>query len=77
MLANEASQRTYPLTLPTAPVAREAVMLRPDMPVIVLSGHVEAETEATLLDAGVTRYLLKPVRWRRIAEVIREVLEEG
>jgi signal transduction histidine kinase len=46
---------------------------RPELPVIVCSGHFPPDVEAALRARGV-RCLRKPARWRTLAEALREVL---
>jgi CheY-like chemotaxis protein/two-component sensor histidine kinase len=55
-------------------LAREIRQIRADVPIIVLSGRVEDQTRERLTDVGISRYLLKPLRWRQVATAIREVL---
>ena len=56
-------------------LVREILAARADLPVIVLSGDLAANAQSVLEDVGAERCLLKPVRWREIAETIRELLD--
>ncbi|MDJ0766901.1 MAG: response regulator, partial [Myxococcota bacterium] len=57
-------------------LVEEVLRIRPGFPIVVCSGHFEQDVEEDGLAVGIRRYLLKPLRWRSIAEAIREVLDE-
>ncbi|MBK7952181.1 MAG: PAS domain S-box protein [Deltaproteobacteria bacterium] len=58
-------------------LAREARSLQPGLRIVMLSGRVgELDAEA-LARAGVRRMIEKPVTLERLAQMIREVLDEG
>ncbi len=57
-----------------ASLAREVLRTQPGFPVLVCSGNVSPELVDNLLAMGVADVLLKPVRWRQMAEVIRRCL---
>ncbi|MEM8769265.1 MAG: ATP-binding protein [Pseudomonadota bacterium] len=54
---------------------RRVLQERPSVPVLVLSGDLDADKDRRLSDLGVRAYLTKPVRWQRIAEVMRSILD--
>ena len=58
-------------------LAGEVRRIRADIPIFVLSGRVEDQTRERLAAVGISRYLLKPLRWRQVATAIREVLAAG
>ena len=57
-------------------LAREILKIRPDIPVILCSGHSDAVTLDTLKEAGITEFLMKPLAKKDLAEVIRRVLDK-
>jgi PAS domain S-box-containing protein len=67
------------LTMPNLTGDRLAAQVlgqRPKLPVILLTGCAEFFSEAQARELGVAAYLMKPVSTRKLAEVIREVLDE-
>ena len=57
-------------------LAREILKIRPDIPVILCSGHSDAVTLDTLKEAGITEFLMKPLARKELAEIIRRVLDK-
>ncbi|MBM9614173.1 response regulator [Desulfobulbus rhabdoformis] len=55
-------------------LAREVMRHHPNVPIILCSGYSEAVTLEEALDAGVSRFLAKPVDMRLLAIAIREIL---
>lgn len=55
-------------------LARELSSINPNLPIILCSGYSEAVTLEEALDAGVCRFLAKPVDMRLLAIAIRELL---
>ncbi len=55
-------------------LASEITTRFPDVPIILCSGYSEAVTLEEALDAGVRRFLAKPVDMRLLAIAIREIL---
>ena len=51
--------------------------LRPDIPIIMTTGHIEEFAVAALAAAGVRRTLLKPVTQLELGTTIRELLAES
>ena len=51
-------------------------MLRPDMPVILCSGFSREINAESAMAIGVSRYLMKPVVKRELAEAVRAVLDK-
>ena len=57
-------------------MALEMMKVRPDIPVILSTGHSEQITEEKALALGIRGFLLKPIQRRNLAQKIREVLDE-
>jgi DNA-binding NtrC family response regulator len=58
-------------------LAKELHKIRPDIPIILLTGHSDAVTPDSLEEAGIKELLMKPLRKQRLAEVIRRCLMIG
>ncbi|WP_163338624.1 PAS domain-containing sensor histidine kinase [Desulfopila sp. IMCC35008] len=58
-------------------LAREVLSLRPGLPVIMLTGFSEVIDREKALQIGIREFLLKPVKKKVLAKVIREVLSSG
>lgn len=58
-------------------LAREVMSLRPGLPVIMLTGFSEVIDREKALQIGIREFLLKPVKKKVLAKVIREVLSNG
>lgn len=56
-------------------LAQEIVAIRPDMPVIIITGFSDTLTEGKLLKAGVKSIIPKPITRRSLAENLRQVLD--
>jgi FixJ family two-component response regulator len=57
-------------------LARELLKIRPDIPVILCTGHSESVTLDKLKEAGIREFLMKPLAKKDLAEVIRRVLDK-
>ena len=57
-------------------LAREAMQLRPDLPVILYSGYSTAINKQLLEETGVKRFLMKPLSMNNLAEAVRHALDE-
>lgn len=57
-------------------LAEEILELRPDMPIIVLTGHGDPMTRKRVKAMGVRGYLKKPVLQRVLVDTIRKLLDE-
>ncbi|MBF0170854.1 MAG: response regulator [Nitrospinae bacterium] len=58
-----------------AEILRQSRAVRPDLPVIILTGFGETFTREEALRAGVNAYLYKPVAIHELARAIREVAD--
>ncbi len=57
-------------------LARHALQLRPEFPVILATGFSDTVNEQIALEVGVRQFLLKPASPRTIAEHIRKILRD-
>ena len=65
-------------TMPTMTgdaMAREMIKVRPDIPIVINSGHSDILDEEKAREIGVRAMLMKPVRREHLAETIRGILE--
>ena len=58
-------------------VARQIRAIRPDMPVVLVSGLSAALTEETLHEAGIRELLEKPVSMNALADVVQRLLKKA
>ena len=56
-------------------LAAEILRIRPDIPVILCTGHSEAMSKEKAHAMGVREFMMKPVRFRSLAEAIRRLLD--
>ncbi|MCF8026573.1 MAG: response regulator, partial [Desulfobacteraceae bacterium] len=57
-------------------LAREILKIRPNMKIILCTGYSEKISEQTACQAGIARYLEKPVDLLTMAEALRAVLDK-
>ena len=57
-------------------LAREMLNLKPDTPIILCTGYSEKISKENVKEAGIRKYIEKPIDKRELAVVIREVLDE-
>ena len=55
---------------------REFLKLRPDIPIILCTGHSETVSTDVAKEAGIREYLMKPLAKQELAEAIRRVLDD-
>ncbi len=58
-------------------LARKILALRPDIPVILCTGHSVTVSPEKVKEAGIKKFLMKPVRRQELARGIRMVLDSG
>ena len=58
-------------------LAREVHDIRPDVPIVLLTGYVEHLPDEAVRSAGVRRLVRKPVTLRELGTALREVLQEA
>jgi PAS domain S-box-containing protein len=56
-------------------LARELLKVRPDMPIILCTGHSETVNQESIKAAGIREYLMKPLARQELAETVRRVLD--
>lgn len=60
-----------------AELSREFLALRPDLPIIMLTGHSENFDIHRAKMAGIRELVQKPVKKEKLQQIVREVLEHG
>ena len=56
--------------------AKELLKIRPDIPIILCTGHSETVSPDIAKEAGIKEYLMKPLAKQELAEAVRRVLDE-
>jgi CheY-like chemotaxis protein len=59
-----------------ADLARSALQLRPELPIILCTGYTAAFSKQEALQIGIKKYIIKPLSTRELAEIVRNVLDE-
>ena len=57
-------------------LARELMRVRPDIPVILCTGHSRLVSEEKAKDIGIRAFVMKPLVMRSLAETVRNVLDD-
>lgn len=57
-------------------LAGEILRLQPEIPVVLCSGFGEAVTQEQAQRMGIRAYIMKPLAWEQLAELVRKVLDE-
>jgi two-component system cell cycle sensor histidine kinase/response regulator CckA len=57
--------------------AKALIAVRPEIPVIICTGFSDRVNEETAEGIGVKGFLMKPVSWSGLAEMVRRVLDEA
>ena len=57
-------------------LAQELIKIRPDIPVILCTGHSRLVSEEKAKDMGIKAFVMKPLSTRVMAETVRKVLDE-
>ena len=55
--------------------SKELIRIRPDIPIILCTGHRELITDEQAKEAGIKAFVFKPVTMRGLANTIRQVLD--
>ncbi|WP_417915792.1 PAS domain-containing protein [Candidatus Electronema sp. JC] len=58
-------------------LAKAALQMRPDLPVILCTGYTAALSERDALALGIRRYAIKPLNTAKLAALVREALDEA
>ena len=56
-------------------LARKVMHIRPDVPVVLLSGYSEMATRETVAALGIREFIMKPVMMSQLTKAIRRVLD--
>ena len=56
-------------------LSRELLEIRPDLPIVLITGYSDGITEEKIKALGIRRLLMKPLAVRDLARVIREILD--
>jgi PAS domain S-box-containing protein len=60
-----------------AVLAQRILQVRPDMPIILITGHSETMSREQAKEIGISEFIMKPVSQQELAGVIRRVLERA
>jgi CheY-like chemotaxis protein len=58
-------------------LVREVLRLRPDLPVILTSGHITDEVRATAVQAGIRHLVYKPNTVDELCAVVLRLLQDS
>ena len=58
-------------------LSQKLLAIRPQLPIILCTGFSENITQARAQELGIARFLIKPIRTQRLAQIIREVLDQS
>ena len=58
-------------------LARELMTIRPNIPVILCTGHSRLVSEEKAQEIGIKAFVMKPLVMRNLAETVRKVLDAG
>jgi len=65
-------------TMPHMPgdiLAKELMKIRPDIPVVISTGHSERISPEKAEEMGIKGFLMKPLTMRNLAETVRRALD--
>ena len=57
-------------------LAQRLLKIRPELPIILLSGHSDLIDEVRSEELGIRRFVHKPIDFRQLARVVRETLDD-
>ena len=57
-------------------LAQELMKIRPNIPIILCTGHSRLVSEAKAREIGIRAFIMKPLVMRNLAETVRKVLDE-
>ncbi len=57
-------------------LAKELMVIRPDIPIILCTGFSEKIDERRAREMGISAFVMKPIVMRQITDTIREVLDQ-
>jgi CheY-like chemotaxis protein len=53
-------------------LAREVLKIRPDIPIVLCTGYSDRVTEQKAKQTGIREFILKPLKWQNLAQVVRK-----
>ena len=59
-----------------AELSEKILEIRPDIPIIICTGHSSLMDEKKAADMGISAFVMKPVEMQKMAKIIREVLDK-
>jgi DNA-binding NtrC family response regulator len=57
-------------------LAEKVLKIKPDMPIIMCTGHSDTVSREDAFAIGIKRYILKPIQGNELVYAVREVLDE-
>ena len=57
-------------------LTREVHKIKPDMPVIMSTGHSDLVTKEEALKMGIRKYVIKPIQGNELIDAVEELLDE-
>ena len=57
-------------------MAEKVLKIKPDMPIIMCTGHSDTVSREDAFAIGIKRYILKPIQGNELVYAVREVLDE-
>ena len=67
------------MTIPDIPgdrLAQELMKIRPNIPIILYTGHSDRMDTYTAMNLGIKAFIMKPIKTAELATRIRQVLDE-
>jgi CheY-like chemotaxis protein len=61
--------------IPGLQLSKELLKIRPDIPIILCTGHSDTVSPEMAKEAGIREFLMKPLAKQELAQVIRRVLD--
>ena len=58
-------------------LTRRIKELRPDLPVVIMTGYCDLQSYLCAIGLGVVRYISKPVGMRELMQTVRDAMEDG
>ena len=58
-------------------LATQVRQVRPDIPIIVVSGNVDDDAQEKFAAAGINKVLLKPYTMDSLVQTVQQILSEG
>jgi two-component system, cell cycle sensor histidine kinase and response regulator CckA len=55
-------------------MAKEAIKVRPDIPIVLCTGYSEVVSEDNAKDVGIREFIMKPIKREKIATIVKRIL---